>query len=322
LVRLAVLALLAALPFAGLAQSAIKVPRIALFTLGFAPDSPPVKAFHAALREHGYIDGQNIRIEYVFAHGHTDRLSGLASQLARSKVDLIVTEGTPTAVAARQATGTIPIVTAVVADPIKLGLASSMSRPGGNVTGVTFAVVERGPKQLELLKEILPKGARVAVLYNDSITTNADRIKLYQAASQSLGLRLQTIAVRGPADLDNAFDTIRNCRCSGFMTMGDGMLWAQRQRIASFATKQRLAAAFPEREFAEEGGLIAYGPNLSTNFRRAATFVDKILKGAKPADLPIEQPTKVDLVINLKTATALGIKMPHSLLVRADEVIQ
>jgi putative ABC transport system substrate-binding protein len=322
IVRWVALAMLPAAPLAALAQGASKVPRVAIFTLGFAPDSTPVQAFRNALREHGYIEGKTISVEYVFAEGQVERLPALASQLARSKVDVIVTEGTPTALAAKQATATIPIVTAVVTDPVKLGLVSSLSRPDANITGVTFAAGDRGAKQLELIKEVVAKGSRVGVIYNAAIQSNAERVAAYEPASRSLGLQLKFIAVRAPADLDMAFDSLANAQCAAFITMGDGMLWGQRRRIVEFSRKQRLPAAFPEREFADEGGLIAYGPSLNANFRRAAAFVDKLLKGARPADLPIEQPTTVNLVINLKTAKLLGLKIPHALLVRADEVIQ
>ena len=319
---LVALFVLCATPVPGLTQGAVKVPRVAIFTLGFAPDSQPVKAFHTALRENGYVEGKNIAVQHAFAEGHVGRLAALAAELVRSKVDVIVTEGTPTAQAAQKATTTIPIVTAVVADPIKLGLASSLNRPGGNVTGLSFAFVDRGAKQLELLKEVVPKAPRVAVIYNSAVRTNAERVATYESAGRSLGLQLEFFAVGGPSELEKAFDAIRASGCSAFITMGDGMLWAQRRRITEFATRQALPAAYPEREFAEEGGLVAYGPNLSTNFKRAAAYVDRILKGAKPAEMPIEQPTTVNLVVNLRTAKTLGIKVPHSLLVRADEVIQ
>lgn len=308
---------------AALGQGASKVPVIAVFTFAFPSSSAPVEAFRQGLREQGYVDGKTVRLEFRSAEGRTDRLAPLAAELAAMKADVIVTEGSGTAIAMKKATDTVPIVSAVMVDPVALGLVPSLNRPGGNLTGLTLAVgAERGAKQLEFLKEIAPRAKQVAVIYNATIPSNDERVRIVEAAGRSLGLQLQFIPVSGPEDFDKAFETVGRSRSAAMITMGDGMLWANRKRIVAFANKSRLPAAFPEREFAEEGGLVAYGPSLGRNFRRAAVYVDKILKGAKPGELPIERPTQQDLVLNIRTAKALGVKIPQRLLVRADEVIQ
>jgi putative ABC transport system substrate-binding protein len=299
-----------------------KRSRIGIITFGFEPSSRPVEAFRQALCDHGHVEGKNIAFEYRFAKGQIDTLPTLAAELVGLNVDVIVTEGTPTAVAVKRATTSIPIVTAAVTDPVRLGLITSFARPGGNVTGVTFAVGDRAGKQLQLLKEIAPNAKLVAVIHNAARTDMAERLAEAKAAAQSLGFSLQLTAVRSPADLDAALDSVMSARADAFTTLGDGMLWGNRKRIVDFAAKIRLPAVFPEREFAESGGLLAYGPDLASNFRRAAAYVDRILKGVKPADLPVEQPTKLELVVNLKTAAALGIKIPPAVMVRADEVLQ
>lgn len=311
-----------AAPIVAEAQQMGKRPRIGIITFGFEPSSRPLETFRQALRERGYVEGKNITLEYRFANGQVETLPTLAAELVGHKVDVIVTEGTPTAVAVKRATTSIPIVTAAVSDPVRLGLIASLSRPGGNVTGVTFTVGDRAGKQLQLLKEIAPNATLVAVIHNAARPDTAERLAEVRAAAQSLGLSLQPTAVRGPADLDAAFESVMSARADAFTTLGDGMLWGNRKRIVDFAAKIRLPVVFPEREFAESGGLLAYGPDVASNFRRAAAYVDRILKGAKPADLPVEQPTKLELVVNLKTAAALGIKIPPAVLVRADEVLQ
>lgn len=304
------------------AQYPAKVVRIGILTFGVAPSAPLLEAFRQGLREKGYVEGKSIELEYRFAQGKADTAPALAAELVALKVDVIVTEGTPTALAAKHATTTIPIVTTLVGDPVQLGLAASLGRPGGNVTGLTTSAADRTGKQLQTLKEIAPNIAGVAVIYNAARPDSADRLKEAKAAAKSLKLPIQFVGVRSPADLDAAFETLISARPGALITIGDGMLLGNRKRIVEFAAKRRLPGAFPEREFAEAGGLMAYGPNVASNFRRAAGFVDKILKGAKPADLPIEQPTKFDLVINLRTATALGLKIPPAVLARADELIE
>ena len=304
------------------AQQPANAPKIGVITIGVGASSPYLDAFRQGLREHGYVNGKNIAIEYRFAEGRADRLAGMAAELVRLKVNVIVTESTPAALAASQATKTIPIVMAVGTDPVRAGLAASFARPGGNLTGVTLAGADRTAKQLQLLKESLPGTATVAVIYNASRPGVESELKEATETARSLGLALQFVQVRNPDALNTAFETIANARSGALMTIGDGMLLGNSKRIVDFALKNRLPAVFPEREFAEVGGLMAYGPDIGWNFRRAAGFVDKILKGAKPADLPIEQPTKWGLVVNLRTAKALGLKIPGTVLVRADELIQ
>jgi putative tryptophan/tyrosine transport system substrate-binding protein len=309
-----------AAPLAGEAQP--KVPRIGILTLAVASSTPIFEEFRQGLRDLGYAEGQNIAFEYRFAQGRPDRLPGLAAELVRMKIDVIVIEGGQAALAAKNATQTIPIVMAVIGDPVKAGLVASLARPGGNITGLTLFAPELSWKRLQLLKEVVPKSTLVAVIRNATHPNAADLWGETEAAAQSLNLRLQSVEVRSPADLDGAFKAATSARPSAFVTLADGMLLNNRTRIIEFAVKSRLPAIYPDREFAAAGGLMAYGPSLSSNFRRAATFVGKILKGAKPADLPIEQPTKFDLVINLKTAKALGLTLPSSLVKRADTVIQ
>jgi putative ABC transport system substrate-binding protein len=308
-------------PRAALGQGA-RLARIAVITFGFAPESPPLKAFLRELRELGYVEGKTLLLEYRFAQGQASRLASLASEVLRMNVDVIVTEGTPTAVAVKRATQTVPVVMAVVSDPVGLGLVSSLSRPGGNMTGLTFSVADRPGKQLQLLKEIVPRTKIVGVLHNAARPDVQELLREANAAAQSLELSLRFVGVKDPAELDASFEALINARPEALVTLGDGMLWGNRRRIVEFAIRQRLPAVYPEREFAEEGGLMAYGPDVASNFRLAAALVDKILKGAKPADLPIERPTKLELVINMKTAAALGVKIPGPVLVRADELIQ
>ncbi len=319
---IATLALLVA-PLAADAQQLAKVPRIGILTLVSASSAPHwFEVFRQGLREHGYVEGQNIALEYRSAQGRADRFPALAAELVRLQVDVIVTESTAAALAAKHATQTIPIVMAVSSGPVEVGLVASLARPGGNVTGLSILVPELSGKRLQLLKEATPKATLVAVIWNPTHPAGADALRETEAAARSLGLRLRSVEARSPADLDVAFKTVTGARPSALITLGDGMLWDNRARIVEFAAKGRLPGIFPEREFAEAGGLMTYGPNLASNFRRAAAFVDKILKGTKPADLPVEQATRFELVINLKTAKALGLTIPPSILVRADQVIQ
>ena len=268
------------------------------------------------------MEGRNIALEYRFAQGRPDGLSALAAELVRMKVDVIVIEGGQAALAAKHATQTIPIVMAVIDDPVKAGLVASLARPGGNVTGLTLFASELSGKRLQLLKEVVPRSTLVAVIRNVTHPNAADLWGETEAAARSLDLRLQSVEVRSPADLGGAFKAVTSARPSAFITLADGMLFYNRTRIVEFAAQSQLPAIYPDREFAKAGGLMAYGPSLASNFRRAATYVDKILKGAKPADLPVEQPTKFELVINAKTAKALGLTIPLAVLARADEVIQ
>jgi len=298
------------------------IPKIGVITIGAGASSPYLEQLRQGLREHGYIVGKNIFIEYRFAQGRADLLPGMVAELIRLNVNLIVTEGTPAALAAHRATRTMPIVMATGTNPVSAGLAASLARPGGNVTGLTLAGANRTAKQLQLLKESLPGTGRVAVLYNPSRPDI--RLDLEEAATtgQSLALVLGFFEVRDPEALNAAFEAVASYRPGALITIGDGMLLGHSRRIAEFAQTQRLPAVFPDQEFADAGGLMAYGPDIGSNYRLAAGYVAKILKGAKPADLPIEQPTKWGLVVNLRTANALGMKLPGSVLVRADHVIQ
>jgi putative ABC transport system substrate-binding protein len=317
-------AVLLAAPLAADAQQARKVPRIG-FLGARAPSesSPLIDAFRQGLRELGWVEGQNIVIDYRFAEGRLDRLPDLAAELVRLKVDIIVAHPTAGAVAAKNATGTIPIVMISVGDPIGLGLIASFARPGRNATGLSYSAgLEIVGKQLELLKETVPKVRRVAILSNPANPSRPGAIKEVNLAARSLGVQLQILEARGPNEFDGAFAAMTTERVGALLVMLDAMFSLHRTRLADLAARSRLPAAYGSRESVEAGGLMSYGPSQRDLFRRSATYVDKILKGAKPADLPVEQPTKFELVINLKTAKALGLTIPQSVLGRADEVIQ
>ena len=314
-------------PLAAEAQQAGKVARIGYLVTGALEALEPtrVDALRQGLREHGYVEGQNVLIEYRAADGRVERLAALAAELARLKVDVIVAVATPGGRAAQQATTTIPIVVVAMGDPVGDGLVASLARPGGNVTGSTFLGPELVPKRLELFREALPSISRVAVLWHPSAfseRTMGDMLKETEVTSRTLGMLLQRAEVRSAGDLDRAFSAMLKGRADALFVFPSTMLFAERRRIVAFAAKHRLPAMFNAREFVELGGLMGYGANLTDLNRRAAIYVDRILKGAKPADLPIEQPTKFELVINLKTAKALGLTIPPSLLHRADQVIE
>jgi putative ABC transport system substrate-binding protein len=318
-------AVLLAAPLAASAQQTRKVYRIGY--LGNSPPNTPEisrlhEAFRQGLRERGWVEGRNAVIEWRFAEGRMERFPDLAADLVRLKVDLIVTLGGPAARAAKQATTTIPIVAVAVSDPVGQGFVASLARPGGNVTGLATLFPELAVKRLGLLKEALPRVSRVAVLWNAANPGNVIILRGVQAAAQTLRVTLQPREVRGPDDFEAAFAKMRRERPDALMILDDPLLFQYRASIVDFAAKRRLPAMHPSRESVEAGGLIAYSVNLAELYRRAAEYVDKILKGAKPADLPVEQPTKFELVINLKTAKALGLTIPQSLLGRADEVIQ
>ena len=274
------------------------------------------------MRQLGYVEGRNLVIEYRWADGKYDRLSSLAADLVRLHVEVIVTVGDPAIQVAKQSTTTIPIVMASVGDPVGRGFVESLARPGGNVTGVSnFAVVLSG-KWLEILREAVPHLAHVAILRNSANPTHPLFWMEADQAAKALGLKLKSLEVRTPEDIDAAFASMLQEHVGAFITLPDPLLTGQRVRIAGLAAKAHLPGIAAFHENAEAGLLTAYGPNLAANRRRAAVFVDKILKGAKPGDLPIEQPTKFELVINLKTAKALGLTIPQSLLQRADQVIE
>lgn len=316
-------AMLLAISFSAEAQQTKKVPRVGFLSVGSATSmSARVEAFRRGLREQGYVEGQNIVVEYRYAEDKLDRLRELAAELAKLKVDVIVSGGTIATRPAKEAAGTIPIVLAYEADPVRTGLVASLARPGGNVTGLTSNAEELNGKRLELLKEAIPKLSRVAVIRNPAMPTAVDALKEAEVAAQSLGLKLQPLEVQGPNDLEGVFQAANKGRAGALMTIGDPVTFTHRKRVADLALKNRLATIHGQIQFAEAGGLIVYGPNDADMYRRAATFVDKILKGAKPADLPVERPVKFDLIINLKTAKQIGITIPPNLLVRADKVIR
>ena len=300
-------------------QAAGKSPRI-----GFLGDVPPFldEAFRQGLRELGYVDGQNITIEHRAAAWKYERLPGLAAELVRLKVDVIVAASPPATEAAKQATRTIPIVFTVVGDPVAAGFVASLARPGGNLTGLATISPELLGKQLEMLKAIAPKISRVAILLNPSQGGHRLAVRQAESAVRALGVQLQVLEARTASEIDAAFAAMTSQRVGGLIVLRDAVFRAQRAQIVALAAKNRLPAVYGLREEAEAGGLLAYGASVPQNFRRAATYVDKILKGAKPSDLPVEQPTKFELVINLKTARALGLTILPSLLAQADEVIE
>ncbi len=316
------LGLLAA-PLPAHAQQPARVPRIG-FLSPFSPSENPLwrQAFRQGLRDLGYMEGQDIAIEYRYAEGRPERLPDLAAELVRLKVDIIVAESTPASLAAKQATATIPIVMTIVADPMATGLVSSLARPGGNITGMSLQFPELAAKRLQLLQEVVPKVSRVAVLWNPDNAYIALVMKETEAAARVLGVRLESLEVRAPDDFERAFQVATRRRAGALLVLDDFLTVLHHTRIAALAVKSRLPSMAGVTEFAKAGGLMVYGANLPDISRRAATYVVKILKGAKPADLPIEQPTKFELVINLKTAKALGLTIPQSVQIRADEVIQ
>ena len=316
-------AVLLAAPRAADAQPAVKVPRIGLLW-GSSPSAGGsyLDAFRQGLRELGYVEGQNIVIENRWAEGRQERFTDLAAELVRLKVDVIVASITVAALAAKNATTTIPVVMLVVGDPVRLGVVASLARPGGNITGLTSVWDELFPKQLELLKEVVPRVSRVAVLWNPANPGHGLSLKSIEVAARSLEIHLQLQKTRGPDEFDSAFAAMTRARAGALLVLADTMFNLHRTRIADLAVKARLPAMYGLRTHVEAGGLVAYGANLADLCRRGAIYVDKILKGAKPADLPVEQPTKFELVINLKTAKALRLTIPPSLLRRADAVIQ
>jgi putative ABC transport system substrate-binding protein len=318
-VNLAALLLVLSVPVE--AQRPGKVPRIGVLLLT-SRGGPGLKAFDQGLRDLGYIDGQNIVIEYRFAKGNPERIPELASDLLHKKVDLILTSGTAQAQAIQQITTTTPIILVVSGDPVGTGLVASLARPGGNITGFSIISPELSGKRLELLKEAAPKIARVGVLWDPLPPDNILDFQTMQHAAQALGLKLQSFEVRGPEDLESAFSAAVKQRLDGIIVIGGGIINSHQKKILALETRTRLPAMHEQLWFAEAGGLMAYGVNFLDLFRRAATYVDKILKGAKPADLPVEQPTKFELVINLKTAKQIGLTIPPNVLARADKVIK
>lgn len=308
-------------PISAHGQQPRKVPRIG-FLCALAGPSTHTEGFQEGLRELGYVEGKNIAIEYRFAAGRADRFRDLAAELVRLNVDLIVVASAPAIEPTKNTTKTIPIVMAQSEDPIGSGFVASLARPGGNVTGLSTLSPELSGKRLELLKEAVPKLSRVAVLWNAANPVAALQLRETEVAARALGVQLQSLEVRGPNDLEPAFSAMARGRAEALVVLPDLMFFDHQRRLADLTAWSRLAVIYEEREFVEAGGLMAYGPNYKDLFRRAAAYVNKILKGAKPADLPVEQPTRFELVINLSTARALGLTIPQSLLVRADAVIQ
>ena len=318
-------AMLFALCFSAEAQQPQKVPRIGYLTpLDPATDSTRAEAIRLALRERGYIEGQNIAFEYRYTEGKRGRQSELAAELVRLKVDIIlVTGGDPVIRAAKNATKTIPIVMiGASADPVEAGYVESLSRPGGNVTGITNLVGELGGKRLELLKEAVPKLARVAVLYDPASPNNVLELKEVQTAARALGLTVRSWEVRAADGFEKVFAALIKERPDGLYVLGGALMRPNEKRIVGFALKSRLPSMYQSREGVDAGGLMYYGADLVDSYRRVAYFVDRILKGAKPADLPVEQPTKFEFVINLKTAKQIGLTIPPEVLARATRLIK
>jgi putative tryptophan/tyrosine transport system substrate-binding protein len=315
-----------AAPLAAEAQQAAKVARIGYLSTNLAANPHIQEAFRQGLRDLGYVEGRNVVIEYRDAEGKPERLPALAAELVALKVDVIVAAaGNHIALAAKQATRTLPIVFAAASDPVAFGLVTSLARPGGNVTGTSVLSPELVGKRLELLTQAVPGVSRVAVLWLPGALgerTDKDMLKEADVAARALGVQLQFVEARGPADLDRAFSDMTRARAGALTVLPSNMFLREHRRLVDLAAKHRLPAVYTVKEYVHAGGLMAYGPNLADVVRRAATYVDRILKGAKPGDLPVEQPTKFDLVINLKTARALGLTIPPSVLARADEVIE
>lgn len=309
------------------AQPTGKVYRIGYLSIGSASTTytRPLEAFRQGLRELGWVEGRNLLIEYRYAEGQSDRLPALADELVRLKVDLIVASPTPSALAAKQATRTIPIVGMSLTEPVAVGLVPSLARPGGNVTGLTYGVdTEIFGKQLQLLKEVVPNVRRVAVLTNPASggPSWALRMESVRSAARSLGLPLQILEVHEPSDFDAAFAAMVKERAGALLVSGDALFFVHRAQLSDLALKNRLPSMSTQSQWVEAGGLLSYAPSFPDLWRRTATYVDKILRGAKPGDLPIEQPAKFELVVNLRTARELGISLPQSVLQRADRVIQ
>jgi len=305
------------------AQQPTKIPRI-----GFLNAASPsailarYEAFRQGLRERGYVEGKNIVIEYRYAEGKLDRLQELAAELVRLKVDVIVTAGPSATRSAKEATVTIPIVMAFDYDPVGSGAIANLARPGGNITGLSALYPEMSGKRLELLKEVVPKLSRVAILGSSTQPGNAQALKHMELAAGALGVQLQYLEVRAPKDIETAFRAATKGRADAVLVLTSPVLVSQRTQLADLAVRSRVPARYQASEYVEAGGLMTYGVNVADLHRRAATYVDKILKGRKPADLPVEQPTKFELIINLKAAKQIGLTIPLNVLARADKVIK
>jgi putative tryptophan/tyrosine transport system substrate-binding protein len=315
---------LLAAPRASEAQQPAKIARLGILGAGSAA-GVRLEAFIQGLRDLGYVEGRNLVIEYRNHEGKEERLPALAAELVALKVDVILAVSTLPALAAMKVTRTLPIVFAAAAEPVTSGLVTSLARPGGNVTGMSAVAPELVGKCLELLKQTVPGVTRGVILWQPGAPderTDKDMLKEAEVASRALGVRLQAVKARRPEDLERAFSDVTKARAGALIVLTSVMFINERRRLVDLAAKNRLPTVYPQRDFVDVGGLMSYGPNGPDLFRGAATLVDKILKGAKPADLPVEQPTKFELVINLKTANALGLTIPQSVLLRADQVIQ
>jgi ABC-type uncharacterized transport system substrate-binding protein len=305
------------------AQQPTKVPRVGFLTANdFSALAARIEALRQGLRELGYVEGKNIVIEYRYAEGKLDRLPALAAELVRLKVDIIVSAGPQSTRAVKEATVTIPIVMAFDFDPVGNGFVASLARPGGNITGLSTLAPEISGKQLELLKEIVPGLSRVVILGNSTDPGNAQVVGETERAAVALGVHHLYLDVRAPADIETAFRAARTGRADAVLSLSSFLFISQRKQLVDLAVKSRLPAIYDRREYVEDGGLMSYGVSQPDLFRRAATYVDKILKGAKPADLPVEQPKKFDFIINLKAAKQIGLTIPPNVLARADRVIK
>jgi putative ABC transport system substrate-binding protein len=309
-------------PQSAYAQQPASPRRIGVLLISFSPESKEAQAFREGLRDAGYSEGRDVVIEWRSANGDFARIPELAADLVQRKVDVIVVQSTPAAEVAKRVTSTIPIVLAIVADPVGSGLVSSLAHPGGNVTGLSLLSAELGAKRLQLLKEAIPRLTRVAVLWNPDTPWHPKAIADLKAAAPALSLKLSFVGARTPDEFSPAFSEISRTHAQGLYLIDDAFFFAHRTTLLNLASKARLPTMHAARHFVDEGGLMSFGTNSGDMFRRSAGYVDKILKGAKPGDLPIEQPTKFELVVNLKTAKALGITIPQSILLQADEVIR
>jgi len=315
--------LLPTAPFAAVVRAAEKVYRVGMLeTRSTELNRANVDAFRQGLRELGYREGQNLEIVYRSSDGRDERFPGLASELVSLKVDLIMTRGTPAALAAKSATGIIPVVMAASGDPVGSGIVASLARPGGNVTGLSSGIPESYPKRVELLRDLLPGLKRLAAILNMGNPVVPPQWRIVEASARSLGIKAQLLDVRRPEDVREAFDAAAKHRAEALVVGLDGVTQANLRPIAELAAKHRLPSIYPAKDYATVGGLMTYGSSDFHMYHRAATFADKIFKGAKPADLPVEQPTRWEFVINLKAAKALGLTIPPSLLLRADQVIE
>jgi putative ABC transport system substrate-binding protein len=323
IVGLGICAVLLALNDFAHAQEPTKVPRIGFLSLNSpAALAARIEAFRQGLRELGYVEGKNIVIEWRSGEEKSERTRALAAELVHLKVNIIVTSGPSATRPAKEATSTIPIVMAFDTDPVANGFVASLARPGGNITGLSILGPELSGKRLELLKEVVPKLSRVAVLGNSTFPGNAQMLRETELAADAFRVKVQYLDVLAPKDIETAFRSAGQGRAEAVLVMGSGVLSSQQKQIADLAIKSRLPASYLQTEYVEAGGLMSYGASLTDLARRAATYVDKILKGAKPADLPVEQPTKFEFVINLKTAKQIGLTIPPNVLARADRVIR